>query len=51
MLDLLKKLAWIDFFQTMKPSIQNMIYNMLEFHIPNTYIGPQFINLNICCGF
>ena len=30
---------------------KNMIYNMFEFHISYTYIGPRFINLNICCGF
>ena len=41
-------------FHTTKPSIQNnLIYNMLKFHIPNTYhcMPPPLINLNICCGF
>ena len=39
-------------FTLQNPQYKNiMIYNMLEVHIPITYIGPGFIDLNIYYGF
>ena len=49
--DLPTNVTWITFFMLQNSQcIKNMVYSMLKFDIFDTYVGPRFIDLKICCG-